>query len=223
MTRQSLKLFLAIAVCIGCTCGTMQLSGGNSSETNNGITIAVVNQAITGMTHPGARMGLYKTDFVPYLDTNPVPSAVADDSGYFTFGQLSAGSYNLLAYDAIKAEGLFVSSIPVTADSSFQLNYPSYVRLGFLQGTATTPDGNPLLWGYVFIPGSPFYVNTGDKGNFLLGEIPEGEYILQLRTYSQPDSQPVLFPMPVPGPANLLFSDSSQVTILGDTVIIWHR
>jgi hypothetical protein len=201
----------------------MQLSGGNSSETNNGITIAVVNQAITGMTHPGARMGLYKTDFVPYLDTNPVPSAVADDSGYFTFGQLSAGSYNLLAYDAIKAEGLFVSSIPVTADSSFQLNYPSYVRLGFLQGTATTPDGNPLLWGYVFIPGSPFYVNTGDKGNFLLGEIPEGEYILQLRTYSQPDSQPVLFPMPVPGPANLLFSDSSQVTILGDTVIIWHR
>ena len=176
------KLLIIIVVfsTLLCGCSTQNLAGGNSSQTgNNGMTLSAISQTITGTTIPHSYVAVYADSFLPYQDTlGFFDSTIANDSGNFSFTNLSPGYYNVFVENrAISRGGMaFVQKIPVFRDSLFADTLDSLAHSGFITGNAVDSLKNPLFLSYIFVKGSPFYTLTKTNGDFLLGPLPAGKY-----------------------------------------------
>jgi hypothetical protein len=211
---------LGTAVSLACNCGTEQLAGGNSSETNNGVTISAVNQSISGTTVPNAHVSIYDQNYKPYLTPSGFcDSTVANDSGRFSFFPSQEGHYSLIVSDVPEGRTALIAGIPVFTDSEFADTFAILKRPGFIAGTAVDTAGNVYPLSYVYIDGSPFYTVTKNNGDFLLGPLPVGTYSIGIFDDSLIYQGPA---QPGPAPLGGATTDSSVATVFEDSISTWH-
>jgi len=161
-------------------CSTNNLAEGSSSETTNGVTITASQNSINGKTRPDALVGLYSTDYISYNDSGFADTTFANDHGGFAFEMLYEGYYNLLIRDIESSEALFVKSITLSSEKVYSISVDTIENTGAIKGNTTEIDS--ILFNSVFadvhIGGSPFCTKTDIEGNYLISDLPVGEYRL---------------------------------------------
>jgi len=215
-----IKIIVACLSAFLCVCSSSPLAGGNSSQTgNSGIAVVSRSQSIFGATVPGARVSIYDQGFRPYLTPSGFSdSAVATDSGRFSFSPVAEGHYNLLVVDVRHGGAAFVANIPVFPDSVFADTLDTLRQPGFINGTAADTAGSTYALSYIFIDGSPFYTVTKNNGEFLLGPLPAGTYATGLFANFQITNVKTGEIAQMAG----VRTDTTVITVVSDSVSTWH-
>jgi hypothetical protein len=179
----SIVLFLFLFI----TCAPDTQVTGNSSETINGIRIASGNRAITGKTRAFATVDIYSKDYWPHIaidsqrhsDFIYVKSLHTGKNGSFSFIDLRSGSYNVIVSDSSKSEFCYISKLDVLSDTTIHYVSDSLFKSGSIQGTISK-DTIFNKTAIIFIPGTPYYVETNKDGSFMIENIPKGTFSLYL-------------------------------------------
>lgn len=217
-------LLLFFTACF-CLCSTAPTADGNSSQTgNNGITVIASAGQIYGKSHKILKLSTYDINFQPQNHMQGFCDSVSsDDSGRFIFNSLPQGIYNLKIQDTFSGKCAFINKIPVFKDSFF-IDSTELAASGFVTGAFTDSSGHGIPLSYVFIEGSPFYTVTSNEGNFLLGPIPKGKYLIGLQnafSYNYTDKTPL------PSQAQSMPFWNINVTVIPDsttkTYLIFKR
>ena len=124
---------------------------------------------------------LLKSSAVTSVFSPDTDSVSTDDSGYYSFVSLDAGTYNLQSnYD----NGSLVALIKgIEYDSTGKVQQVATDTLrepGSIMGivnTGTNDDGGVVC----YVPGTSYLAMTDDSGVFILSDIPEGEYTITYR------------------------------------------
>jgi hypothetical protein len=172
MRLHSTILFITGVILI-CTCTTSLT--GNSSETNNGVTVVARAGVIEGCAPSYSTIYLIPGTYRPF-DPKLYDSVHTDTSGKFLF-EVSDGNYNMFCYgcDGLSAMvRVSVNDTIVSGDTIFEtLSVPGSVQ-GHIPSAA---DGVALS--YFYIEGSTFFTRVGQDGYFHLDSIPEGNYTIK--------------------------------------------
>jgi hypothetical protein len=170
-------LFIAALIIAAELRCSMQVAGGNSSETG---TVTAVSSRISVTTISPCSVWVYAIGYQPFAPAGLSAGAFADSGDTATFTIADTGRYNVLIRDTVTGGALFVRSIPLFPDSSYSRRYEELPQPGVLTGIArSNTGGDTLTWTYAFIPGSPFWDYTGNTGRFTIRGIPAGAYALQ--------------------------------------------
>ena len=108
-------------------------------------------------------------------------SASTDDSGYYSFESLDAGTYNLQGdYENGKLVVIITGIEYDGSGQTLEVETDTLRAPGKISGrvnTGTEDDGGVVC----YIPGTSFLAMTDDSGGFTLSNIPEGEYTITYR------------------------------------------
>jgi hypothetical protein len=209
-------LLMALAV-IATRC-SMNVAGGNSSQTGNaGMVVAAMAGTISGTTAPNAQVSVYAENYRPYASLPGfADSTVANDTGTFALANLPQGYCDLLVHDALNGKSAFVEHIPVFPDSSFTDTVKVLESPGYISGIATDTAGSPLALSYVFAGGSPFYCVANNAGGFLLGPLPAGRYTIGMYANLKVDISGAVSPAVFP------VNRTGITTVYPDSTTPWH-
>lgn len=165
-------------------CGTSLT--GNSSETNNGITVVAQNGTIRGKAPSYSSVFLYSNTYNPFNGL-PGDSVITGESGEFKF-VIQAGNYNLFCYSNGNLGAFIRISSRTFTDTGFtyvnDTIYNTLLPTGKLQGYSPYTDKNRYT-SYLYIVGSPFIVPADSSGYFYLEGIPAGMYTIKRYSFTQ--------------------------------------
>jgi alpha-tubulin suppressor-like RCC1 family protein len=119
-------------------------------------------------------------------------SVATDDSGYYSFTSLEAGTYNLQGDYDNGSLVVLITDIEYDSAGAIQEVATDTMRApGKIAGTVTTTigDNSGVL---CYIPGTSFFAMSDDTGGFVLANIPPGSYTVtyrkeQMKTTSDKD------------------------------------
>jgi hypothetical protein len=151
---------------------------GNSSETNNGITIIAMRGTIEGKAPANSKIFIYKNDYNPVLNKpdNSTDSTITNSGGFFSF-RVNTGNYTVLCKDTIGL--LSFSAISIDTQSLKNDTLIDTLKIpGIFQGSTTEHKSTDSLHSYGYIKGSPFMSQIDKSGECTITELPEGEYHL---------------------------------------------
>ena len=165
-------------------CGTSLT--GNSSETNNGITVVAQSGTISGKAPPYSSVFLYSNTYNPFNGLAG-DSVITGESGEFKF-VIQAGNYNLFCYSNGNL-GAFIriSSRTITDTGFVDVNdtiHDTLLPTGKLQGYSPYKNTNGYT-SYLYIVGSSFIDAADSSGYFLLEGIPAGMYTIKRYSFVQ--------------------------------------
>ncbi|MBD3344147.1 MAG: hypothetical protein GF401_03690 [Chitinivibrionales bacterium] len=180
-TMHRCHLWIALLLCtMLLSCSVSELAG-NSSDTQNGVTVIACNGSLEGSAPSGTQLELYPVTHNPVTDSAASITgriaAASNDS--FRFESISDGNYNLLCTKPAGENMLFLKSItiaPGTVDTLHGTLEPPGDILG-MEGQTASSDS--VTW-HVLIMGSPFQAAVSREGNFNLAGLPAGTHRLDL-------------------------------------------
>jgi hypothetical protein len=175
-------LAAALAWCAVIFCSPAQTSstGGSGSETQNSLVVISDNGRLHGAAGPDILTKAYGVFYIPYADSGFDTTVSCGADGFFDFGAIDSGTYNVMAAAAGPASpaAAFIAGIPVgpgIGPDTFQM---SLDRVGRVSGTVrdSAQVAYPLL--PVYIQGSPFFDSTDATGFFSIHDVPGGDFRL---------------------------------------------
>jgi Concanavalin A-like lectin/glucanases superfamily/Domain of unknown function (DUF2341) len=170
MYYRLLRIFFAL-VCAATgsflSCSPTQVASGGGTET-------VIGSVVTedGSSACGTLVRLYPADYNPGKDVTQIPAESTGDSGKYSFANVTAGAYNIIACDKEKSTraiacGIEVGHKAVTVPV-VMLHAPGTIKIAL-------PDSVDTIKGYAYIPGSNIMKNTSSANGFVfLDSVPSG-------------------------------------------------
>jgi hypothetical protein len=175
MNRCARTLALAaLAVTVALTLCTSGPTGSAGTETTNGVTVATTGDTVSGRTIPGTMVLLFSADYLPHTGGGLADSTVAGADGSFSFGNVPAGSYTVIARNDSALLGAQVDSIEIGADPVVG-DSVEFGNLFTLSGTVEMQGiGQPGA--VVYVPASPYCDTAEALGEFSIGGVVPGSY-----------------------------------------------
>jgi hypothetical protein len=150
-------------------CATLD-PGGSGTETTTGIIGAFVNDQ--GVPQADVRVLLLPEGYDPVSDAIALPADTTDSLGRYTFKNIHAGRYTLLAVHLIDGTRTLISGIFTAGDTVKlpvrTLLIPGSVKVSLLAGMNSST-------GYLFVPGTTLFTFIGNRTDFaVLDSVPAG-------------------------------------------------
>lgn len=207
--RRAILLSLALAMCL---CSQAPISG-TSTETTNGISVAVLGTNVKGSALPGVVVSLYRNSYNPLYPLGVTPdSQTVDGSGTFAFAMADTGRYNIIATTPAQDSGTVFTGVALYPDSRFTLA-DTLRPTGTIHGTFIL-DTTRTNGGYAYLKGTSYIVPLAGDGTFVIADIPSGSYSVRVYTILiRPGTPP---PLP-----DTLFEPNVSV-LPGDTTL-WTK
>jgi hypothetical protein len=161
------------------TSGPSQVSGGSGSDAPNSLTVISAAGYVSGTSKPHTVVGVYRQNYVSYLDSGFHATTMADTNGLYDFGPLDSGSYNVLASDSVRKIAAFIAGITVAKDIGPDTLYDTLKSVGSIAGSVADTTAAVRSSLPIFIPGSPFCDTTDAQGRFSLRDLPAGDFTLR--------------------------------------------
>ena len=152
-------------------CSIEPVTGGSGEETTNGrVTGAVVTQ--NGASASNASVRLFPGSYDPVKATAAPLYATTDSLGRYSFSHIPRGDYTILALDTGSRTGVLICGVHVAGDTitlpAATLRVPGSIKI-------TLPSGINSATGYVFIPGTTYFIFLNHSTTFvMLDSIPAG-------------------------------------------------
>jgi hypothetical protein len=197
----AISLAALLAVFARCS----QLTGGAGGETTNGRITGIVKYG-DGSYASSARVQLYPADYDPVKDMTVVPADTTDSLGRYVFSSVAPGVYNVRAIQIDNSTKTLVVGIHVEKDTVKApvgiLGVPGAIKVSL-------PAGSNSTTGYLYIPGTKYFVFIGSHTDFVfLDSVPA--CIIPAVSYSSPSiSAPAVIRYHVP-------------VIPGDTAVVYN-
>ena len=175
--RQKLVLIQLFIMCIAVAlfnC-SMQVAGGDGSETTNGITATVVKSDNT----PAANIMVRLIDSENWFDKSAnsisvvIDSVLTDEKGNFRFNTIAAQHYNLILCG--EGESAIRQALFVFNDSILPLGTIMTQPYAVIKGTVTADTGNVTQ---VLLEGTHFKGLVSVMGDFGLPSVAAGDFTL---------------------------------------------
>jgi hypothetical protein len=182
-----------------------QLTGGAGGETTNGRITGIVKYG-DGSYASAARVQLYPADYDPVKDIAVVPADTTDPLGRYAFSSVAPGVYNVEAIQIDNSTKTLVVGIRVGKDTVKApvsiLGVPGAIKVSL-------PAGIDSTTGYLYIPGTSYFVFIGSHSGFVVFDsVPA--VIIPAVSYSSPSiSAPAVIRYDVP-------------VIPGDTTVVYN-
>jgi hypothetical protein len=178
---------------------------GNSSETNNGVTIIASNNTIEVNGSTIFKAYLFTANYNPInRTTGYCDSTLADSTGTFSF-HVGTGHYNVLCIG--KDGNQSFADILVSGNNQTDTIYDTLLSTGDCSGKSTIYASTQAAQYYVVIPGSPYKSEIDGSGNFMLSNVAPGQYALSLF------SNDLLIPIPTTVETVKIITVKSDTTI----------
>jgi len=200
----SLKSFFAAACVTWCACSVQHLTGGTSTSENARVKGRIVDQ--NGVAVGGVRVLLLPVDYDPVKGSGAVAVDTTDASGDYVFAKIIAGVYSIQALDMGKKRGAIIRGIQ--ASDQFDTIFADTVRAPGFVKIAMPASANPEN-GYIYIPGTTFFVFLKNNSGFVTLDSVPGAKSLDVY-YSSTNS-----------PAATVFRYGVRVSS-GDTADVWN-
>lgn len=173
---------LAMSVGCGDNPGGILPGGGNDNPDNP--VVPVDNGKISGKVlfqegitdHSDISVSLFKLEDRAVAGTE-LASVKTNAEGEYTFENLAAGSYTVLAsYDDLAV----FRSVEITANEIFTVENMNLVKKGSLKGVLELEGAN-VYQAEIYIPGTVYKATCDEEGNFEITGVPVGTYSLWIK------------------------------------------
>lgn len=168
-----ISIFLSLLLI--CDCG-FQIAG-TSTETTNGFTVSIVGTNLTGKGLKDTRVGIYPVEYNP-VDTakTKIDTLTVSDS-IFKLSGFKPGYYNILIQKISNDSGYCLQN--VLFDSGALFKFSNQLKpTGSLHGKLSVADSVDTTRMVAFLVGTPFSDTIRTDKQFLINQIPFGNYML---------------------------------------------
>ncbi len=177
MNKVSWLLFAGLILIFGgCGENPVQVSGG-SSDHGNALRGTVINQ--DNLPAANVLVAVYEKKYRAVPNRFFAESTFTDSHGVFTFDSLDAELYNILAWDSLNNEALFVPGLQVHDDHTVDLGTRQLEATIYLSGTVyqDSLQQQPIEGGIIIcLEGTPFYADINDNGKYAFNHVPAWKY-----------------------------------------------
>ncbi len=172
-------LFAFISMFISCS---IDVAGGATSETTNGVVVSGIVLSQDGEPVSDAYVLIRPTDFLTdtsEIDSTHIPDAITDGSGYFSIDSLTPGTYYVVANDhgkMVTRDTIEITS--VVTDSLNPITITLLPAAGFY-GKIDRTDISDADNVYIQIYGMDRVTLADTSGEFLFSGLPAGSHIIR--------------------------------------------